>query len=280
MGVSFKTGQIRDLSVTREKLADNLLAGADLDLTGGAADATISGLRDAANPTEPVTYAQFMAAFSGLTGGVILRDELDLTAGNLDLTGDATGNAYADAEAGYAKGDLFCITGADGDLIVSDGSLSVRNGDKVYVKNDVAVDDNIVLADLFIQSNVESADILRDGDIANDLVSTNTDGVLGADQGPIIAAAIALNATNLQAFLDSLVCGEEPALTVGGNTFTLANDVDPDSLKVYLNGQRMAPSNYTLSAAGAPTVVTVPTTDERTPWDAEDCVVVDYRIAQ
>lgn len=278
MGISIKTGQIRDMSVTREKLVDNLLAGADLDLTGGAADATISGLRDAMNPTEPVTYAQFMAAFAGLTGGVILRDELDLTGGSIDLTGNATGNVYADANAGYSVGDLFCVTGGNGDLVVSDGMIPVNNGDKVYIKNDVAADADITLADLFIQDNTEAADILRDSDIANDLLSTATDGVLGADQGPVIASMIALNATNLQALIDSLICNEEPAITVGASAVTLANEAVTDSLKVYLNGQRIAPSAYTVAVVGGVTEITF-TNPNHVPFITDDCVLVDYRIA-
>ena len=256
--------QIADGAITRNLLSPNLLNGADLDLTGGAMDATITGLRDGTANSDAATVGQLNAALAGLSNGVILRGEL---AAGSDLTGNATGNTYADGADGFSNGDLFCITG-DGVITVSDGALSVNNGDKVYIKQDVAADSAITLADLFKQDNSESPDLLREGGVVDNLTSMDAVAPLSANQGNILNTRLAaIEAMGIE------ICGEQPAVVAGTNTVTIANTPIAGTLKVFRNGLRLCEG--VLPNADYSVVGTTVTFDSA--FETDEVVILDYR---
>lgn len=57
-----RNAQIKDNTIEVGKLVDNFLAGANWDISGGAADATITGLAPGVNPTDAVNFSQLAAA--------------------------------------------------------------------------------------------------------------------------------------------------------------------------------------------------------------------------
>jgi len=271
--------QIKDGQVSREKLEVDFLKGADLDLTGGNNDAHLI-VKDGVNADHAASYGQLQALQSNIAGGVQLRDGL---AGSADLTGNTTGNTYADANNGYIKGDKFIIT-ADGNLQLSDGTLEVKSGDAIIIKNDVAADTALALADVYKVDNTESADIIRASQVVDDLTSTSSTDVLSSGQGKVLddkigvnTAAIALNTTAtannlasiqaLQAIME--VCGEEHSLVNAGDTATLANTPIAGTLKVWRNGIRIGAADYTL--AGTTLTLANPVSE------AGECIIVDYK---
>lgn len=266
MGVSkLRTFQIKDQSITREKLALDFLNGSNLDITNGNANATFTGLAQGVNPTDAVNVAQLNAAISGFTGGVNLRGGLG---GAADLTADSTGNAYADGAPGYQIGDKFYIT-SDGSLTVSDGTLAVNQGDVLVINKDIADDANIVLADLIKIDNTESADILREADVIDNFLSTSAIAPLSANKGKELNDRLSLiEATGQE------VCNETPAVVAASSTVTIANTPKAGSLKVYRNGQRLCEGvlpNADYSVTG-----TTITFDEQ--FAADETVQLDYRF--
>ena len=252
-----RNAQIKDGTIELSKLVDNFLAGANWDITNGAADATITGLAQGVNGTDAVNVDQLNAALAALSGSANLRGGL---AGTADLTGNSTGNTYADGAAGYMQGDFFDIT-SDGDLTVSDGTIQVNAGDSIKILNDVAADGSITIADVHKFDNTESADIIRSGNVVDDLTSTSATQVLSANQGRILDEKITeLNQCETEEF----------DVAANGETFTLANPPKAGlkNIKVFLNGLRISSSEYTV--AGADVTVTSPTVE------IGDCVIVDY----
>lgn len=249
--------QIKDGEITRAKLQPDFLEGSNLDLTGGNADATLTGLAPAVNPSDVVIKSQLDALSSNLAGGVQLRDDL---AGNADLTGNATGNPYADAGNGYIKGDKFVIT-SDGNITVSDGTIEVKAGDAIIFRNDVASDAAVTLADIYKVDNTESADIVRSSQVVDNLTSTSSTDVLSALQGKTLKDLIdAINAVQE-------VRGEAHDIVNAADTVTLANTPIAGTLIVFRNSARTV--DFTL--AGNVVTLTNPASE------AGECVIVDYK---
>lgn len=250
--------QIGDNTITRQQLALNLLNGTDFDVTAGAQDATFTGLREGTNPSDAVTFSQLESVLSQIEGTKSLRGSI---VGDADLTGNATGNAYADSTAEYQNGDLFLVE-TSGDLVVSDGVVAVNAGDSICITRDTN-DGAITVADVFVFDNTESPDLLRTSDVIDNLASNSTTDVLSANQGMLIDAR-----------LDSLEQEEteEFTVTTAGQTFTLANAplVGLRNRRVYLNGIRLQASQFTIT--GSVLTITAPTVV------SGDCVTVDYRF--
>jgi len=253
-----RNAQIKDNTIELSKLVDNFLAGGNWDITGGAADATITGLAQGVNGSDAVNVDQLNAALAALSGAANLRGGLD---GASDLTGNSTGNTYADGKDGYMQGDFFDIT-ADGDLTVSDGTIEVKAGDSIKILNDVAADAAITLADVHKFDNTESADIVRSGNVIDDLTSTSATQVLSANQGRILDEKITeLNQCETEEF----------DVAAADETFTLTNPPKAGlkNIQVHLNGLRISSSEYTVT--GSDVVITSPTVE------VGDCVIIDYR---
>ena len=253
-----RNAQIQDQTLERQKLVLDFLAGADLNLTNGNNDATITGLSDGVNPNDAVNFSQLQAALAALTGSVQLRGGLD---GASDLTANLTGNAYADGGTQFLAGDFFDIT-SDGDIVVSDGVVSVNAGDAIKILND-ATDATITVADIFKIDNTEAADILRSANVVDNLMSMSATNVLSANQGMILDGRIvALEQCETEEF----------SVTADGETFTLANAplAGLKNRQVYLNGLRLASGEYTI--VGSVLTITTP------PTEIGDCVQIDYRF--
>lgn len=184
--------QSQDLSLTREKLIADFLAGADLDLTGGNVDATFINLKDAVLAQSPATLSQLQAAIAGIDGNMLLKGALDAS---------AIGSQLDDVEAGW----WYKVTVAG--TLFGTNPIELAVGDNLYCQTTVVgtPDDG---ADFFKVDNTESPDILRDGDIVNDLTTGGVDKVLSAQQGVVLKGLIdllqiELNATQTGAGLEA-----------------------------------------------------------------------------
>ncbi len=69
---------------------------------------------------------------SQVAGGVTYRGNISVGA---NMTGNTTGNTYADSITKYLRGDMFVVAG-DGNLTFSDGTLAVTNGDAIIFSLD------------------------------------------------------------------------------------------------------------------------------------------------
>jgi len=237
------SSQIQNQTLTRDKLVADFLEGSDLDLTNGAGNATITGLKDGANPRDAVTYSQLEALEQSLAAALIYRGTLNAGA---DLSGNSTGNPYIDATNGLKTGDLFIVSGNG---YITDGAghqLAVNSGDHLIANTDIAADANIdVLTDFDKVDNTEADDILRESDIVDNLTSTSVVDPLSANQGRVLGDRITAREA-----LGLPVYNELPAVTANSATITLSNVPVTGSQQVYLNGVRQAPgsgNDYTIS---------------------------------
>lgn len=249
---------IKDGVLTLSKFVADFLAGVDWNITDGNNNATITGLAEGVNANDAVNVTQLNAALAALTGVKRLRGGIS---GAADLTGDATGNAYADGVTQYSEGDVFQII-ADGNLTVSDGTIEVKTGDEIVILNTVG-DAAITVADVFKIDNTEALDILRTGNIVDDLTSTSALSVLSANQGRV-----------LKELVDALAQFDtaEFTATADGQTFTLPQTplAGAKNRHVYSRGQRLSTSEF--SFAGP--VLTITGKNVMT----DDCIVVDFRF--
>ena len=175
--------QIKDQTIELPKLVANFLNGSDWNITNGANDATITGLADGVNPRDAVTKAQLDSLAAAVAGGLVYRGGL---AAGSDLSGNTTGNAYLDGGAGLIKGDFFFVT-SSGNITDGTNNLPVNTGDMLIANKDVADDATInVATDFDLIDNTESPDILRTGDVVDNLTSTAVDAPLSANQGRVL----------------------------------------------------------------------------------------------
>jgi len=175
--------QIKSGTLDRDKLQSDFLEGTNLDLTGGNNNATITGLAAGVALDDAVNVAQLNAAVSGSMN----------YQGTIDAS-DATGAALD----GAAIGDFFLVSTA-GTL---DG-VQYNVGDHLVV-NDAITDFSVDGAGkIDIIDNTESADILRDADIVNDLTTGGTTSVLSAQQGVVLQGLV----NGLQTELDDTQTG-------------------------------------------------------------------------
>lgn len=163
--------QIQDQSIKRELLEADFLKGTNLNLTDGNNNATLTGLAAGVNPTDAVTKAQLDAVV--INGGMTYRGVLDAS--------DATGAALD----GASKGDFFYISVA-GTL---DG-LDFQPTDHLVVNADITDFDVDGAGKIEKVDNTESADILREADIVNDLTTGGLAQVLSAQQGVVLKGLI------------------------------------------------------------------------------------------
>jgi hypothetical protein len=163
--------QIQDESIKRELLELDFLKGSNLNLTDGNNNATITGLSAGVNPTDAVTKAQLDAVV--IDGGMVYRGVLDAS--------DATGAALDGAQ----KGDFFYISVA-GTL----NGLDFNPTDHLVVNAGITDFDVDGAGKIEKVDNTESADILRDGDIVNDLTTGGTTQVLSAQQGVVLKSLV------------------------------------------------------------------------------------------
>ena len=235
--------QVLDYSIKVVDLEQNFFNGSDWNATNGSENATITGLKDGQNDSDVVVMRQYNYLLSKIEQAIILRGELVAPA---DLTGTSTGNSYIDAGNGYKAGDKFLITGS-GDLTVSDGVVAVNTGDSITILNDVAANADITLADIYKTDNTESPDIVRTGDIRDNLTSTETDKPLSANQGRVLKNQVdAINSVRLEP-----VIGEALTGTVGSATLSdLVNTPYNGQVALYIGGQRLkegSGNDYTIS---------------------------------
>ena len=230
------SSQIQNQTLTRDKLALDFLEGSDLDLTNGAGNATITGLREGSNPRDAVTYSQLEALEQSLAAALVYRGTL--TAG-ADLSGNTTGNPYIDATNGLKTGDLFIISGNGYVTDAFGNQLAINSGDHLIANKTLSADTDInVLTDFDKVDNTEADDILRESDVVDNLTSTSTVDPLSANQGRILG-----NRITAREALGLPVYNELPAVTANSATITLSNVPIAGSQQVYLNGVRQAPGS-------------------------------------
>lgn len=302
--------QSKDATLVRAKLVADFLNGANLNLTDGNNDATLTGLANGVDNADAVNKGQLDSAIAAaLTNYMNYKGGIDASV----LTGETLDGA--------AVGDFYYVT-VSGNL---DG-LEFTVGDHLLVSADIT--DFSVDGSGKIQKvdNTEAADILRDGDIINDLVTGGTDKVLSAQQGVVLKgfiddlqtelddtqtgaglnadgtyvtpsgsnyidastslanadslldAQIKLNADDI-AELQREIWGEAPTVTNGSGVLSaLANiPVQAGTVRVYLNGMRQqvgAGNDYTINETTG--VITFNDTLKNVGGNV-DVVLVDYK---
>lgn len=256
--------QIKDQTITRSKLVLDFLAGSDLNLTNGANNATITGLSAGVNPNDAVNFSQLQALQNAVAGGLKYRGGL---AAGSDLSGNSTGNAYIDGGSGLETGDFFLIT-SSGTITDGTNNFSVNAGDMLVANKDVGSDAAInVSTDFDLIDNTEASDILRTGDVVDNLSSTDGAVPLSANQGRVLD----LRLMAIEAF-GIPVYNEVPTVTSGSAVVgALVNAPIATSQQVYLNGLRMEPG------AGCDYQISGSTITFEYPLTATDKVLVDYR---
>lgn len=162
--------RIQLATITRDLLKANFLNGTNLDLTGGAGNATITGLSDGVNAGDVATKGQLDAALSGLSGNLILKGSLDAS-----LIGSQLDNVQA--------GWWYKITVAG--TLFATNPITLAVGDNLYCTTTV-VGTPTNGSSFFKVDNTESPDILRDGDVVNNLTTSAAGSVLDASQGKIL----------------------------------------------------------------------------------------------
>ena len=258
------SNQVKDVTVTRAKLKLDFLEGSDLNITNGANNATITGLKDGVNAQDAVTVSQLNALATSLSAGLIYRGSL---AAGADLSGNTTGNAYLDSTAGLKAGDFFLISGngsiTDGvnTLVVNAGDMLVANKARA---SDVALN---VATDFDVIDNTEAVDILRTTDVVNNLTSTVTNKPLSAAQGKVLNdRLVAVEGHGIPVYAEILTVTNGSAVVSN-----LANTPVSGSVQVHLNGLRMAPgagNDYTIAGSTITFQFTL---------SSGDVVLVDYR---
>jgi hypothetical protein len=246
--------QIQNLSIPRGKLLADFLEGANLNLTNGNNDATITGLANGIGLNDAVNKGQMDAAIAAaVTGAMSYQGTIDAS--------DASGAALD----GAAIGDFFIVTTA-GTL---DG-IDFQIGDHLVVNSaitDFSVDGSGKIDKI---DNTEADDILRSTDVVNDLTTGGTDVPLSAQQGVVLKGLI----DGLQTDFNERVFSEKLATTVGSPTLAaIANTpVNPGTLRVYWNGIRAeegAGNDYTVNLVTG--VITMGKN-----MKSKDKVIVDY----
>lgn len=175
--------QSEDGTLNHEKLESNFLNGADLNLTGGNNDATITGLQAGVNANDAVNVAQLNSAVSG---SMNYQGTIDASV--------ATGVALDGAEVG----DFFLVSAA-GTL---DG-IAFNIGDHLVVNAAITDFDVDGSGKIDIIDNTESSDIIRTSDIINDLTTGGTTDALSAQQGVVLKGLV----DGLQTEVDAIETG-------------------------------------------------------------------------
>ncbi len=224
--------QIKNLTILREDLVQNFLGGTDWNISNGAEDATITGLKAGVNTTDAVNKGQLDALAAMIGSPMRYKGSLDASIPNPDL--DAIDNYVGDTYYISASGTFLGIEWTAGDLLV--------------VNKDVPAGTTITGADVDKIDNTESSDILRTGDVVDNLTSTGvTDAPLSANQGYVLDQRVQnLEAVNytFSPLASYAVTNNSPV--VG----SLAHTPISGREAVYLNGLRMlkgSGNDYTIA---------------------------------
>jgi len=255
--------QIKDQTIALAKLVPNFLNGVNWNITNGANDATLTGLANGISARDAVNKQQLDALAASITGGLQYQGGL---ASGADLSGNITGNTYLDGGAGLVTGDFFYIT-SSGSITDGTNSLAVNAGDMLIANKNVATDAAInVSTDFDLIDNTASPDILRTGDVVDNLTSISTTVPLSANQGRVLDQRLVTVENR-----GIPVWGEAGVVTSGSAALgNLANPPVVGSERVFLNGLRMERgigNDYTIAGS----VVTFEYT-----LTATDKVLVDY----
>lgn len=149
------------------------------DLVNATANKIIDASLIASSGDTPANLDQVLPTLQKVVDEIISRTDGDITlrgglAGNADLTGNSTGNAYLDGGSSVLAGDKFIIT-SSGSLTVSDGTIAVTTGDTITILNDKA-DASILVADvLYNNAGVINAIEVAFDNTGSNLTSTNTE---------------------------------------------------------------------------------------------------------
>lgn len=214
--------QIQDYTMALKDLANNFLSAVDWNITDGAKDATIVGLSDGVDVSSPATVAQLNAQKDFL---------IALFGSGLQYMGvlDAS-NATAFEAAAHNKGEFYKIQ-VSGTLLTQ----AVNVGDMIIVNKAVSAG-AMVLADIDIIDNTESADILRVINIQDTLLSQSAVLPLSANQGYILKGLI----DQLDSKVKSRKYGDV-LTTVQGSAICgpTLNTPITGTLRMFRNGSRM-----------------------------------------
>lgn len=225
--------QIKNLTVLREDLVADFLGGANWDISGGADNATITGLAAGVADDDAVNKAQLQALADAIGNPMRYKGVIDVSIPSPDL--DAIDNLAGDTYKISVGGTYLGVVWNAGDMLI--------------VNKDVASGTTIVAADVDKIDNTESDDILRTGDVVDNLTSTGvTDAPLSANQGYVLDQKIQVLESNSYTFVplaSYATTHNSPIVAALANTPATGREM------VYLNGLRMlkgSGNDYTIAA--------------------------------
>ena len=224
--------QILNNTILREDLVLVFLGAADWDLSNGAKNATIKGLKDAVELDSPATLGQLNNAINSLQG-MTYKGTIDVATPSPDLNAIASksGDFYIISVGGTYLGETWAV------------------GDMLIVNKDVAIG-AIVDADVDKIDNTEDPNIIRQADVVDNLTSSGVSNFpLSANQGFVLKGLI----DSLSANVKLRTYGESLAVTQNVAVLpALANTPVAGTERVYLNGLRMlrgSGNDYTITGS-------------------------------
>jgi len=223
--------QIKNLSILREDFIANILGGTDWNVSDGAENATITGVKEGTNDSDVVAMSQLNALEAKIGSPMRYKGTIDVATPAPDLSAieNFTGDTYLVSVGGTYLGETFNV------------------GDMLIVNSDSAIG-AIASGDLDKIDNTEAADILRIGDVVDNLTSTGeTEKPLSANQGYVLDQRV----QSLEAVDYTFVPLASYAVTHNSPTVgDLANTPVSGRESVYLNGVRMlkgSGNDYTIA---------------------------------
>ena len=222
--------QIKNLTILNEDLVSDFLSGSDWNLTNGAENATITGLKNGVNDADAVNKSQLDALAAEIGSPMRYKGTIDVATPTPDL--DTIDNLTGD----------YYIVSVGGSYLGKDWNV----GDNLIVNKDVPSGTTITAADVDKIDNTESSDILRTSDVIDNLTSTEVAKPLSANQGRLLDVRVTNIETWQFSFAKENVLVTHNSPTVGG----LVNTPIAGSEDVYLNGLLMeagAGNDYTIS---------------------------------
>lgn len=223
--------QIKNLSILREDLVSDFLGGTDWDISNGANNATITGLSAGVNANDAVNKSQLDALAAAIGAPMRYKGQLDasIPSPDLDAIDNLTGDTYYISASGTYLGETWNV------------------GDMLIVNKDVPSGTTITSADVDKIDNTEASDILRTGDVVDNLTSTGvTDAPLSANQGYVLDQRVQSLESWQFSFAKEKVSVTHNSPTVG----VLSQTPIAGSEDVYLNGLLMeegSGNDYTIS---------------------------------
>jgi len=211
--------QILDNTVVKADLVLDFLGAVDWDVTNGAKNATLKGLKDAVLNDSPATLGQLNASIAGLQS-MTYKGIIDVVTPTPDLStiASSVGDFYLVSVAGTYLGKIWAI------------------GDMLIVNKDVAIG-AITNADVDKIDNTEDPTIIKQANIVDNVTSSGvTTAPLSANQGFVLKGLI----DSINANVKLRKYGEALAVTHNSAVLpALANTPVAGTVQVYLNGLRM-----------------------------------------